>query len=98
LGFVPVRSRSYLPGWRPLYYETCARVLSLNIVGLEAEMHPLLRDPSIILSTHLPPAIGQTSKFLDMLAAAPHADPFVGPDQHALEEMLAGFEPATTAE
>jgi hypothetical protein len=54
-------------------------------------------DPAVILSTHLPPAVGQTSKFLDMLAAAPHADPFVGPDQHALEEMLAGFEPATTA-
>ena len=54
-------------------------------------------DPAVILSTHLPPAVGQTSEFLDMLAAAPHADPFVGPDQQALEEMLAGFEPATTA-
>ena len=54
-------------------------------------------DPAVILSTHLPPAVGQTSAFLDMLAVAPHADPFVGPDQQALEEMLAGFEPATTA-
>ena len=25
------------------------------------------------------------------------ADAFVGPDQHALEEMLAGFEPAAAA-
>ncbi len=51
-------------------------------------------DPAVILSTHLPPAAGQTSVFLDMLATAPAADPFVGPDQHALEEMLASFEPA----
>jgi len=54
-------------------------------------------DPAVILSTHLPPAAGQTAEFLDMLAAAPGADPFVGPDQRALEEMLAGFEPAGTA-
>jgi hypothetical protein len=43
-------------------------------------------DSAVILGTHLPPAIGQTSEFLDMLAAAPDADPFVGPDQHALEQ------------
>jgi hypothetical protein len=30
-----------------------------------------------------------------MLTAAPKADPFVGPDQHALEAMLVSFEPAT---
>lgn len=52
-------------------------------------------DPAVILSTHLPPAAGHTSEFLEMLAAAPHADPFVGPDQQALEKMLASFEPAT---
>jgi glyoxylase-like metal-dependent hydrolase (beta-lactamase superfamily II) len=50
-------------------------------------------DPALILSTHLPPAAGQTADFLDMLATVPGADPFVGPDQQALEEMLAGFEP-----
>ncbi len=54
-------------------------------------------DPAVILSTHLPPAAGRTSEFLEMLAAAPQADPFVGPDQHALEEMLASFESATVA-
>jgi glyoxylase-like metal-dependent hydrolase (beta-lactamase superfamily II) len=54
-------------------------------------------DPETILSTHLPPAIGLTPPFLDMLTAAPQADPFVGPDQRALEEMLASFEPATAA-
>jgi len=63
-----------------------------------ATIEPLRRmDPAVILSTHLPPAVGRAPEFLDMLAAAPHAEPFVGPDQHALEEMLAGFEPATAA-
>jgi hypothetical protein len=50
-------------------------------------------DPAMILSTHLPPAVGQTSEFLDMLAAAPATNPFVGPDQAALEQILATFEP-----
>jgi hypothetical protein len=53
-------------------------------------------DPSLILSTHLPPAAERAPEFLDMLAAAPGADPFVGPDQAALEQMLASFEPATS--
>ncbi|MCU1641308.1 MAG: hypothetical protein JWN03_1583 [Nocardia sp.] len=50
--------------------------------------------PQRILSTHLPPADGRTPEFLDMLALAPHADPFTGPDQAALEKLLATFEPA----
>lgn len=41
-----------------------------------------------------PPAVGCLDEFLDMLRLAPKADPFTGPDQHALEQMLAGFEPA----
>ncbi len=53
-------------------------------------------EPETILSTHLPPAMGRTSEFLDMLSVAPDADPFVGPDQRALEEMLATFEPSTS--
>jgi glyoxylase-like metal-dependent hydrolase (beta-lactamase superfamily II) len=60
-----------------------------------ANIQPLRAlNPETILSTHLPPAVGRTSEFLEMLAVAPHSDPFVGPDQHALEQMLAGFEPA----
>ncbi|GAA4717373.1 MBL fold metallo-hydrolase [Phytohabitans rumicis] len=54
-------------------------------------------DPDTICSTHLPPAVGLTSRFIDMLVSVPQADPFVGPDQHALEEMLASFEPAQAA-
>jgi glyoxylase-like metal-dependent hydrolase (beta-lactamase superfamily II) len=50
-------------------------------------------DPTAILSTHLPPAVSRTAEMLEMLAMAPQADPFVGPDQRALEAVLAGFEP-----
>jgi hypothetical protein len=32
-----------------------------------------------------------------MLAAAPEAEPFVGPDQRALEQLLASFEPASAS-
>jgi len=50
-------------------------------------------DPAAVLSTHLPPAVSHTPVLLDMLAEAPLADPFVGPDQQALEQLLASFEP-----
>lgn len=51
------------------------------------------RKPDLVLSTHLPPATGITGSMLDTLAFAPSAPPFMGPDQTALEQMLAGFEP-----
>ncbi len=54
-------------------------------------------DPEVILSSHLPSVVEDTSACLDMLAVAPLADPWVGPDQRALEEMLASFEPASPA-
>jgi flavorubredoxin len=50
-------------------------------------------DPSAIFSTHLPPAIGMNRELLDMLVEAPDAPAFVGPDQAALEALLASFEP-----
>ena len=50
--------------------------------------------PSVVLSTHLPPAVGALDGFLDTLLLAPDAEPFTGPDQAALEAMLAGFAPA----
>jgi hypothetical protein len=50
-------------------------------------------DPRRILSTHLPPAVGPISEFLDTLAQAPHTDRFEGPDQAALEHLPASFEP-----
>lgn len=57
-------------------------------------LEPLrLRDSPVVLSTHLPPAHRAMPQLLEMLAGAPNADPFVGPDQAALERLLAGFEP-----
>ena len=54
-------------------------------------------DCDTVLSTHLPPAIGLTAQLEGMLVAAPNADPFVGPDQAALEAMLASFQPVAAA-
>ena len=45
--------------------------------------------PKMVLSSHLPPAQGNmTERLLASLAAAPGAQPFVGPNQAALEQML----------
>lgn len=46
-------------------------------------------EPRMVLSSHLPAASGaMTERLLASLADAPSAQPFVGPDQAALEEML----------
>jgi glyoxylase-like metal-dependent hydrolase (beta-lactamase superfamily II) len=50
-------------------------------------------DARTVLSSHLPPARNMP-RLLDTLAGTPDVDPFVGPDQQALEAMLAQFEPA----
>ncbi|MEU0163816.1 MBL fold metallo-hydrolase [Streptomyces sp. NPDC006261] len=64
----------------------------------EATFQPLrAAAPEAVLSTHLPPAVGHTADFLDMLHTAPTADPWTGPDQQALEELLAGFEPTAAS-
>ncbi|WP_409331111.1 MBL fold metallo-hydrolase [Trujillonella humicola] len=52
--------------------------------------------PSAVLSTHLPPAVGALEGLFDTLLLAPEAAPFTGPDQAALEAMLAGFAPLPT--
>lgn len=51
-------------------------------------------EADVILSTHLPPVTATRARLFDMLALAPGANPFVGPDQQALQAMLASFEPA----
>jgi flavorubredoxin len=46
-------------------------------------------EPKMILSSHLPAAAGDmTDRLLAALAEAPSAQPFVGPDQAALDQML----------
>lgn len=49
--------------------------------------------PEVLLSTHLPPARGRSADFLETLRAVPELPAFLGPDQAALEAVLAGFEP-----
>lgn len=45
--------------------------------------------PRTILGSHLPPAHGMTDTLLGNLAEARTAPPFIGPDQAALESMMA---------
>ena len=45
--------------------------------------------PGMIFSSHLPPAQGKTEQFLRTLATAPNAEPFVPPNQAALEQIMA---------
>lgn len=60
---------------------------------LGAELEGIRRmAPKLVLSSHLPAAPGRMlDKLLASLAAAPGAQPFVGPNQAALEEMLQGM-------
>ena len=44
--------------------------------------------PKMILSSHMPQAQGKTKLFLDILEKVPSSDPFVAPDQVALEQLL----------
>lgn len=69
-------------------------VSGVDRTRFQATLAPLRAlDPEVVLCTHLPPARRAMPRLLDMLAGAPDADTFVGPDQAALEQMLAGLEP-----
>lgn len=48
-------------------------------------------SPKLVLSAHLPVASDMTGDLLENLATTPDAEPFVGPDQKALEAMLQGM-------
>jgi glyoxylase-like metal-dependent hydrolase (beta-lactamase superfamily II) len=70
-------------------------VHAVDRAAFSRSLEPLRRlDPPLLLSTHLPPAAGRAGEFLDRLEAAPASPPFVGPDQAALEQMLAAMAPA----
>ena len=45
--------------------------------------------PKMILSAHLPPAQDKTAQLLKLLADVPTSEPFVAPNQTALEQILA---------
>jgi glyoxylase-like metal-dependent hydrolase (beta-lactamase superfamily II) len=46
-------------------------------------------QPEVVLSSHLPPAVGMADALLRIVDRVPDADPWVGPDQAALEAILA---------
>jgi hypothetical protein len=70
-------------------------VHNVDSAKFAASFQPL-RDfaPSTIFSSHLPPLTGDSAAHFATLLEAPTTDPFVGPDQAALEAMLRTFEPA----
>ncbi|RJQ80188.1 MAG: hypothetical protein C4519_10625 [Desulfobacteraceae bacterium] len=45
--------------------------------------------PKMILSAHLPPAMGRSEQFLELLATFPYSTPSIAPNQTALEQILA---------
>jgi glyoxylase-like metal-dependent hydrolase (beta-lactamase superfamily II) len=51
-------------------------------------------DPQIVLSTHLPAIHGELEGHLETMRTLPGSPMFVGPNQAALEAMLAEMEPA----
>ena len=68
-------------------------VTTVDRNAVRDNLQPLRRlDPPVVLCTHLPPAHGTAEQLLNTLETAPDADPFVGPDQAALESMLAQME------
>jgi glyoxylase-like metal-dependent hydrolase (beta-lactamase superfamily II) len=73
-------------------------VQGLRSADFDRMLDPLrAMDAELVLSTHLPPAAGRTRDLLTTLALAPSADAFVGPDQQALEALLASFAPTPRA-
>ncbi|WP_328943795.1 MBL fold metallo-hydrolase [Streptomyces sp. NBC_00250] len=63
-----------------------------------ATIEPLREmDPEIVLCTHLPPAVRMLDRMIETIAMVPDTDPFVGPDQAALEQLLASFQPGGMA-
>ena len=62
----------------------------VNENTLAAELKTIrAMEPELILSSHLPMApAALTDRLLASIAAAPTAQPFVGPDQAGLEQML----------
>jgi glyoxylase-like metal-dependent hydrolase (beta-lactamase superfamily II) len=52
--------------------------------------------PPVVLSSHLPPARDALGTLSDTLFDVVGMTPYEGPDQRALMELLAGFEPALT--
>jgi flavorubredoxin len=68
----------------PWLHRVDRSMLAADVEGLRS------LDPALVLSSHLPAAPGTMfDRLAANLLAAPDATPFVGPDQAALEAMLA---------
>lgn len=71
-------------------------VTGVDRAAFRRSLEPLRQlNPPVVLTAHLPPAHDAMAMLLDTLESAPAADPFVGPDQRALQALLAELEPAS---
>lgn len=72
-----------------------AWVYDVDRGAFDAKLHQLRAiQPSMVYSSHLPPAPGSMfDQFIESLAQVPDAPCFEGPDQAALEAMLAAIAP-----
>lgn len=88
----PAALREGMPAWA----QVDAPWLGLTDAGRFRQTLESLRQlrPELVLGSHLPPAYGLREVLLTNLAAAREAPAFVGPDQAALEAMMAGLHAA----
>jgi hypothetical protein len=83
----PADLRSGLLRWSSADAPWLASVEEQKLVQVLNAIREL--EPSAILSSHLPPAIDMSETLFEYLAAARLVPPFVGPDQAALQQMMA---------
>jgi len=63
--------------------------------AFRASLAPLRQlNPPLVLCTHLPPARAATNRLLHTLETAIDATPYIGPDQAAIQKLLAEMDPS----
>ncbi len=84
----PAELREGIIRWTAVDVPWLARIAGDD---LEASLGQIVGlAPEVVLSSHLPPAEDMVQSLADAVAAARLTQPFVGPDQSALQQMLAG--------
>jgi hypothetical protein len=83
----PMELRSGLTTWATVDSPWLSMVDESTFIGTLEAVRQM--RPEMTLSSHLPPAVDMIDTLLDYLASAHFAPAFVGPDQAAMEQMLA---------
>ena len=83
------RSRRRMTAWATFDSPWTHIVDRSQFAGVLDEVRQI--DPTRILSSHLPPAIGRLEPFLDLVASIPDTPPFVAPDATAFGQIAAAL-------